>query len=131
MASLVGSNQDRTYVYHAPDPKEHDIAEAVFKGGHPQPRILVAAAMATRRISVNQVEVLLDTPVMLSYGSGPRCRLDRYILHTDGCVRYWESQLKHGADNKEKEDVVCEWDRRTPRWEFTSFPVLPSVVEGI
>lgn len=109
------------------DPKEHDISMAIFRGGHAQPRVLVAAAMVTRRVSLNQVEVRLDSRVMLSYGSGPRFSLDRYILHKDGDVRYWDGQYSSG---EVPDGDVCEWTL-PPRWEFTQFPVLPSVVEGV
>ena len=93
--------------------------------------------MVTSRLSINQVEVLLDTPVSLSYGgSGPRSELDRYILHKDGSVRFWRSKLTHDnarLDIDYNTDEVCEWndDYCRPHWEYTRFPVLPSVVYGV
>ena len=118
------------------EPRDHDISQAIFMGGHPQPHVLVTTAMVTRRISINQVEVCLDTPVRLGYGSGPRTQLDRFILHKDGCVRYWQSKLTY--DNALRDidydtDVVCEYSTPAlcPRWEYTLFPVLPSVVVGV
>ena len=120
--------------YTPPEPKDHDISQATFMGGHAQPHVLVTAAMVTRRISINQVEVRLDTPVMLGSGSGPRTRLDRYILHRDGSVRYWQSKLTYDNalhDIDYGTDVVCEYNTLCPCWEYTHFPVLPSVVFGV
>ncbi len=123
-----------TGCYVPPQPRDHDITKATFMGGHAQEHVHVTPALVTRRISINQVEVLIDTPIRLSYGNGPRGWLDRYILHRDGCVRYWKSKLH--SDNLEKDvdydtDVVCEWSSSVPEWEFTRFPVLPSVVHGV
>ena len=60
--------------------------------------------------------------------------LERLGLHRDGCVRYWKSKLH--SDNLDSDvdyatDEVCEWLSCIPRWEFTRFPVLPSVVHGV
>jgi hypothetical protein len=120
--------------YVPPKPRDHDIVVATFKGGHAQEHVHVTPALVTRRISINQVEVLIDDLVRLSYGSGPMGALDRYILHRDGCVRYWKSKLH--SDNLDSDvdyatDEVCEWLSCIPRWEFTRFPVLPSVVHGV
>ena len=123
--------------YVPPFPKDHDISMHTFMGGHAQPHVLVTPAMVTRRLSINQVEVLLDTRVSLSYGgNGPRSELDRYILHKDGSVRFWQSKTTHRnaeLDIDYDTDVVSEWyDECTrPRWEYTRFPVLPSVVYGV
>jgi hypothetical protein len=119
--------------YVPPAPQEHDIAMHTFFGGHAQPHVLVTPAMVTRRLSIHQVEVLLDTRVSLSYGDGPRSELDRYILHQDGRMLFWQSKLKHAnaeLDIDYNTDVVCEWHNECtrPRWEYTRFPVLPSVV---
>jgi hypothetical protein len=123
--------------YVPPQPQEHDIAMATFMGGHGQPHVLVTPAMVTRMLDGDQVEVLLATPVSLSYGgNGPRSELDRYILHKDGCVRFWKSKVTHvnaPLDIDYDTDEVCEWSEYCcrPRWEYTSFPVLPSVVRGV
>ena len=122
--------------YVPPLPQEHDISVCTFMGGHPQPHVLVTPAMVTRRLSINQVEVLLDTRVSLSYGNGPRSELDRYILHKDGSVRFWQSKTTHANAERDIDydtDVVCEWSNECtrPRWEYTRFPVLPSVVHGV
>ena len=122
--------------YVPPSPQDHDISMHIFMGGHAQPPVLVTPAMVTRRLSINQVEVLLDTRVSLSYGNGPCSELDRYILHKDGSVRFWQSKTTHSNaefDIDYDTDVVSEWcDNFTrPRWEYTRFPVLPSVVYGV
>ena len=120
--------------YVPPSPQEHDISMQIFMGGHGQPHVLVTPAMVTRRLSTHDaVEVLLDTRVSLSYGDGPRSELDRYILHQDGRMLFWQSKLKHAnaeLDIDYNTDVVCEWHNECtrPRWEYTRFPVLPSVV---
>ncbi len=67
-------------MYKVPQPQEHDRATVCFIGGHVQPHLLVTPAMVTSRININQVEVLLTTPVLLSYGlsygNGPHSELD-------------------------------------------------------
>jgi hypothetical protein len=116
--------------------KEHDISQNMSRGGHAQQHQLVTAAVVTRRISLNQVEVFMDTLVVLGYGSGPRTATNRYILHKDGCMRYWESKNTHAnamAEIDYDNDTVSEWSNpeMRPRWEFTRFPVLPVVVHGV
>ena len=115
-------------------PKDHDLSAFTNAGGHPQPNVLVTPAIVTRRISLHMVEVFLDTAVLLSYGNGPRSELYRYILHRDGSVRYWKSKLTHAnaqLDIDYDNDVPCEWTHHCPRWEYTRFPVLPSVTRGV
>jgi hypothetical protein len=120
-----------TGCYVPPHPERHDVEQCVFKGGHPQEHVHVTPAIVAARISINQVEVVIDTDVRLSCGNGPGSKLDRYILHRDGTVRYWQSKLNALNDVDYDNDVVNEWTSNVPRWEFTKFPVLPSVVHGI
>ena len=136
VGGVYGLTLHYTGKYVPPSPQEHDFSVCTFMGGHAQPHVLVTPAMVTRRLSINQVEVLLDTRVSLSYGNGPRSELDRYILHKDGSVRFWQSKTTHANAERDIDydtDVVSEWcDECTrPRWEYTRFPVLPSVVHGV
>ena len=95
----------------------------ILNHGYPQPQVAVVAAKVVRKVSLHQVEVELDGLVCLSHRSGPTVPSDFFVLHKDGSVRYW---------NPAGGDEVEEWGRQyRPTWEFTTFPVLPSLVHGV
>jgi hypothetical protein len=117
-----------------PQPKQHDTFQALFKGGHAQPCVFVGPAIVTHRISADQIEIRLPESLMLSHGSGPCCRLYHWVLNKDGTVGYW---LNHRDNDALPTDYVnntvgkYHTPELCPRWEFTAFPVLPSVVHGV
>jgi hypothetical protein len=108
--------------YAPPNPVGFDNIRVILNGGYPQPIVLVCAVKVLNKLSINQFEVELDSIVQLGYNMGPRLQSDLCILHKDGSVRYRDTTTQQ----------VEEYNQQfRPTWEFTRFPVLPSIVMGV
>ena len=101
------------------NPLKRDIMSSLG-GGYAQDRVLVSVVKIVRRISADELEVELEKPVFMSFGNGPTVSSDRYVIHSDGHVKFLN------VENK-----PCDWNHHQPKWEHVHYPVLPVVVEGL
>ena len=74
-----------------------------------------------RKRSDDTKEIQLETQTNMSYRNGTTALSDRFVLHKDGHVMYFN----------EGESEPLDWSSYQPKWEFTRYPVLPMVVEGV
>ena len=101
------------------NPLKRDITSAMG-GGYAQDHVLVSVVKIVRWISADELEVELEKPTCMSFRNGPTVSSDRYVIHSDGHVKFLN------VENK-----PCDWNHHQPKWEHVRYPVLPVVVEGL
>jgi hypothetical protein len=99
--------------------QQRDIS-AMLGGGYAQEHILVSVVKVVKKRSEDLKEIQLEKPAIMSYRNGPTVPSDRFVLHRDGHVMF--------LDN---DNAPQDWNHHKPSWEFTHFPVLPVVIEGL
>ncbi len=99
--------------------QQRDIS-AMLGGGYAQQHILVSVVKVVKKHSEDLKEIQLEKPAIMSYRNGPTVPSDRFVLHRDGHVMF--------LDN---DNAPQDWHHNKPTWEFTRYPVLPVVVEGV
>lgn len=102
------------------NPQRRDVMTA-FGGGYAQEHILVSVVKIVRKRSDDTKEIQLEAQTNMSYRNGTTALSDRFVLHKDGHVMYFN----------EGESEPLDWSSYQPKWEFTRYPVLPMVVEGV
>ncbi len=103
-----------------PNPQQRDVFTALG-GGYAQSHVLVSVVRVMHKLSLDEMEVELEQPVCMSYKNGPTVASTRFVLHSDGHVKYF-------PDSSTNE--TRDWSSFQPRWEHTRYPVLPVVVSG-
>ena len=99
--------------------QQRDISVAMG-GGYAQDHILVSVVKIVKKRSNDLKEIQLEKPTNMSHGNGPTVNSDRFVLHRDGHVMFLDS-----------DNTPHDWNHHQPKWEFTRYPVLPVVVEGV
>ena len=101
------------------NPLRRDITSAMG-GGYAQDHVLVSVVKIVRRISADEREIELEKPTIMSFRNGPTVPSDRYVIHSDGHVKFLD------LENKPR-----DWNHHQPKWEHVHHPVLPVIVEGL
>ena len=86
-----------------------------------QEHILVSVVKIVRKLPQDMLEIQLETPTMMSHRNGTTAYSDKFVIHKDGHVMYFN----------EGENEPRNWSSYIPKWEYTRYPVLPVVVEGL
>jgi hypothetical protein len=121
---LVGNLHVLTFRFwngFVPSKPLHRDMMTALGGGYAQEHILVSVVKIVRKLPQDMLEIQLETPTMMSHRNGTTAYSDKFVIHKDGHVMYFN----------EGENEPRNWSSYIPKWEYTRYPVLPVVVEGL